>query len=158
VRLRCSSQLTPAVVDDKFFEAISAPEAWQVVEDYADAKSGILRPTNSALRVRDLVDQVADRFRPLPSAAHRLRFHRTVQLPLLEAYRARISSALDAFDTLTSGLIRAVPGAMTGDGRLTAGVSGLQRLVRAGVSARWIAGVCEGWSEDLVRARLVALS
>ena len=79
-----------------------------------------------------------------------------MQLPLLESYHTRIASSLDAFETLSSTFMRAVPGALgTGDGRgdgrkLTAGVEGVQRLCKALVSAKYIAGAMEMWGEDLV--------
>jgi hypothetical protein len=160
------------VVDDRYYEIISAPDAWQICQDYAEVG---LRPTNSALRIRDLVEQVtgeltgsgllflrslltiapADRYRPLPSFSHRLPFLLNIQLPLLEAYLARIVSAVDAFETLSHGFVRAVavPGTLgeTSGGHLTAGVTGLQRLLRAGISSRWMEGVCRGWGDDVVR-------
>ena len=71
-------------------------------------------------------------------------------------YHARVSSSLDAFETLSSTLMRAVPGALgSGDSRgdsrkLTAGVEGVQRLCKALVSARYLAGAMDTWGEDLV--------
>ncbi|GAA96748.1 uncharacterized protein L969DRAFT_97097 [Mixia osmundae IAM 14324] len=133
--------------DDKFFEIISASDAWQLNEDYAE--SG-LRPTHSALRIRDLFEQITDRYRPLPAFRHRLPFLTRIQLPLLDSYHGRIASSVDAFESLTFGLISSVPGSL-GEGpggRLTAGVSGLQRLLRAGISARWMQKTCRSWGED----------
>ena len=80
-----------------------------------------------------------------------------VQVPILELYHTRISESLDAFETLSSYLIRAVPGALTGQathGRdsknMTSGVEGAQRLVKAYISARWMSSVLATWGEDLV--------
>ena len=53
--------------EDKYYEIIGSPDAWQFNEDYTD--SG-LKPTNSALRVRDLVDQVTGTL-PLSSSLPR---------------------------------------------------------------------------------------
>lgn len=159
VRDRCSAhiltvQSPTTVIDDKYYEVISSTDAWHINEDYAAANSGVLRPTNSALRIRDLFDQVTDRYRPLPSFLYRLPFLTDIQLPLLESYLQRISSATDAFENLSFGLMRAVPGSLTGDNsaktRLTNGVNGLQRLIRAGVSATWMGSICKEWSEDVV--------
>lgn len=142
------------VIDDKFFEIIGKPEAWHINEDYTPSTSNGLRPTNSALKVRDLFDQVTDRYKPLPEFKHRLPFFADIQIPLLDGYLQRISSATDAFETLSYGLMRAVPGTLTGadsgSARLTNGLNGLQRLVRAYVSASWMASTCEEWSEDIV--------
>ncbi|TBU64736.1 RINT-1 family protein [Dichomitus squalens] len=146
---------------DQYFEIISAPDAWLVADDDEEdegesrAIDRELRPTNSARRVKALVEQVTDRYSPLPQFSHRTRFLIVVQLPLLESYHSRISSSLDAFETLSSTLLRAVPGALGsgnggGDGRkLTAGVEGVQRLCKALVSAKYLAGAMEVWGEDL---------
>ncbi len=99
-----------------------------------------------------------DRYSPLPQFVHRTRFMIVVQLPILESYHARISSSLDAFETLSSTFMRAVPGALGSDParpgdpkRLTSGVDGVQRLCKALVSAKYLAVAMEAWGEDLVR-------
>ncbi|EIN13385.1 hypothetical protein PUNSTDRAFT_129073 [Punctularia strigosozonata HHB-11173 SS5] len=154
--------------EDQYIEIISAPDAWTIAHDESD--DGVpseLRPTNSARRVKALVEQVTDRYSPLPQFTHRTRFLISVQLPILEQYHSRISASLDAFETLSSSLVRAVPGALgvgasgVGSGseqgvrwggdtrRLTGGVEGDQRLCKALVSARYIANAMETWGEDL---------
>ena len=97
-----------------------------------------------------------DRYQPLPRFTARTRFLITIQLPILESYHSRISSSLDAFETLSSSFVRAVPGALAGqvghssDTRtLTSGVEGMGRLVKASVSAHYIAVEMERWGEDL---------
>lgn len=117
-----------------------------------------LRYTVSARQLKSLVEQVTDRYSPLPNFTQRTRFLVDVQLPLLEGYRSRISSSLDAFESLSSAIVRAVPGALgaasNGDsknrGHPTAGVEGIMRLCKALVSARYISNAMEGWGEDLV--------
>lgn len=62
--------------------------------------------------------------------------------------------------------MRAVPGALgavtDSAGRsadpkhMTSGVEGVQRLVKALVSAKFIAAACEAWGEELVRLRDLA--
>lgn len=171
---------------DQYLEIISASDAWLIADEEEDADHDVraaereLRPTNSARRMKALVEQVtgtsfsalrhyasptdresdyADRYSPLPQYSQRTRFLIVVQLPPLESYHARISSSLDAFETLSSSLMRAVPGALgAGDGRgdsrrLTGGVEGVQRLCKALVSAQYLANAMETWGEDLVRAR-----
>jgi RAD50-interacting protein 1 len=100
---------------------------------------------------------------------HRTRFLASIQLPVLEAYRVRMASSLDAFETLSMSFVRAVPGALggvsasgAGSGgeqgvvwggdtrRLTSGVEGLQRLCKALISARFLASAMEGWGEETV--------
>lgn len=110
-----------------------------------------------------------DRYSPLPHFTHRTRFLISAQLPLLESYHSRISSSLDAFETLSSAFVRAVPGALgvniggggaegsvrVDTGRLTAGVEGVQRLCKALVSARFVEGAMESWGEELVSLTII---
>ena len=85
-------------------------------------------------------------------------------MPILELYHTRISESLDAFETLSSFLVRAVPGALAGQsgpGRdpknMTSGVEGSQRLVKAYVSAKWVGSVMAAWGEDLVCVNVCSL-
>lgn len=78
-------------------------------------------------------------------------------------YRGRIDSSLDAFETLSSAFVRAVPGALNVNlggkeeggvnvdtRKLTNGVEGVQRLCKALLSAKYIELSMEGWGEELV--------
>ncbi|GAA5915212.1 hypothetical protein JCM5296_005898, partial [Sporobolomyces johnsonii] len=133
--------------DKRYFDAIGATDAWHIIseEDYDAGEGGSgIRPTNSALRVKELAEQLADRYRPLP-LRHTLPFLLTLHLPLLQSYASRITSSLDAFESLSFGLL---PGALGQTTAATAGVGGVVRLVRAGVSARWMAERCDEWGED----------
>lgn len=80
-----------------------------------------------------------------------LPFLLTLHLPLLTSYSGRIASALDAFESLAFGIL---PGALSQTGSATAGLGGMLRLVRAGVSARWMAEKCSEWGEDAVSSVL----
>lgn len=98
-----------------------------------------------------------ERYQPLPHLVHKSHFLFDIQLPLLEAYLSRITGSLDAYERLSSSFVRAVPGALAGQvghgvdtKRLTSGVEGLTRVVKALVSARWIKAAMEAWGEDLV--------
>ncbi|KAL7344118.1 RINT-1 family protein [Rhodotorula toruloides] len=133
--------------NQRYFKVIGASDAWHIVseEDYdADAGGSGTRPTNSALRVKELAEQLADRYRPIP-LRHTLPFLLTLHLPLLQSYAARITSSLDAFESLSFGIL---PGALGQTTAATAGVGGVVRLVRAGVSARWMSEKCAEWGED----------
>lgn len=141
-----------AASEDKYYEIISSAEAWQLSESDSSNGNGSLRPTLSALRLRDLLESVTDRYKSLPSFFHRLSFLLSIQVPLIEAYLQRVASSVDAIETLSVGIMRAVPGAL-GEGagaRLSSGVGGVQRLIKAGLSARWMTGVCQTWSDDVV--------
>ncbi|EPS99064.1 hypothetical protein FOMPIDRAFT_1125069 [Fomitopsis schrenkii] len=150
---------------DQYMEIISASDAWLITNDSTDdaiVTERDLRRTHSARRIKALTEQITDRYSPLPKFSHRTQFLISVQLPVLEAYHARISSSLDAFETLSSSLLRAVPGALGSVGvssesmgragdpqRLTNGVEGVQRLCKALISARYISAACEAWGDDL---------
>ncbi|KAI0320451.1 RINT-1 family protein [Amylostereum chailletii] len=146
---------------DQYNEIISAPDAWTVADEAIDGQDGDsseteLRPTVSARRLKALVEQVTDRYSPLPQFGQRMRFLISVQLPLLESYHDRISSSLDAFESLSSVFVRAVPGALgavAGEkrdvNRLTSGSEGVIRLCKALVSAKCVRAALEAWGEDL---------
>ena len=103
------------------------------------------------------ISWISDRYKALPRFFHKTRFLIAVQVPILELYHTRISESLDAFETLSSFLVRAVPGNLAGQAssgsgnkNMTAGVEGSHRLIKAYVSARWMASVMASWGEDLV--------
>jgi hypothetical protein len=156
-----SHTFTYPVAMSRFYEILSAKDAWSIPNDTAEPDDAVspnhdVRPTVSARQLKALVEQVTDRYSPLPNFTHRTRFLIDVQLPLLEGYYNRIASSLDAFESLSSSFVRAVPGALgaasSGNkgGQLTAGVDGIMRLCKALVSAKYISAAMEVWGEDLV--------
>ncbi|TRM66203.1 TIP-1 family-domain-containing protein [Schizophyllum amplum] len=153
--------------EEQYRNIISAADAWQIADDDAEESAPQLKTTNAARRVKALVEQITDRYSPLPNATRKMRFLTTVQLPILEHYQGRISSSLDAFETLSSALLRAVPGALSFGGkeeggmsvdtqRLTAGVEGVKKLAKALLSARYLEVALQGWGEDLIFLELWA--
>jgi len=145
----------------RYYEILGIKDAWTISDDAADSddcssSNNDIRPTVSARQLKALVEQVTDRYSPLPNFTHRTRFLIDIQLSLLEGYYSRIAASLDAFESLSSSLVRAVPGALgatsSGDtrGRLTAGVEGVMRLCKALVSSKYISTAMENWGEDLV--------
>ncbi|KAF8559367.1 RINT-1 family protein [Imleria badia] len=148
--------------DDQYHEIISASDAWAIADDdrheYAQhypSSDTAAKATTSARRIKGLVEQVTDRYSPLPSFRQRTQFLIHVQLPILESYHSRISSSLDAFETLSSVLVRAVPGALGVEGprtdarKLTGGVEGSQRLCKALLSAKYIENAMRTWGEEV---------
>lgn len=133
---------------------------------------GSLKPSTFAVAYTPFTD----RYTALPDPLHRTRFLIVTQLPLLDQYRARMAASLDAFETLSSAFVRAVPGALgvgaSGAGagadqgvvwggdtrRLTGGVEGLQRLCKAFVSAKSLTSAMENWGEELVRLSFLSKS
>ncbi|ESK95519.1 rint-1 family protein [Moniliophthora roreri MCA 2997] len=150
--------------EDQYHEIISASDAWQIADDNPESEytNSDFKTTNSARRIKALVEQITDRYSALPNFSHRTRFLINVQLPILESYHGRISASLDAFETLSSALVRAVPGALgvtlgvkddtkvnVDTRRLTSGVEGVQRLCKALLSARHTEAAMEQWGEEL---------
>ncbi|KAI0281623.1 TIP-1 family-domain-containing protein [Russula aff. rugulosa BPL654] len=144
----------------RYYEILGAKDAWSMTDDATESDDAAshnndIRPTVSARQLKALVEQVTDRYSPLPNFTHRTRFLIDAQIPLLEEYYSRISSSLDAFESLSSSLVRVVPGALgttsngNSGGRLTAGVEGIMRLCKALVSARYISTAMDAWGEDL---------
>jgi hypothetical protein len=77
----------------------------------------------------------------------------------MSTYLSRISGSLDAFESLSSAFVRAVPGALAGNTRsgvyvdqakLTHGKPGLERLIKGWLSASWISSALRVWADDLV--------
>ncbi|KAG5650284.1 hypothetical protein H0H81_012762 [Sphagnurus paluster] len=149
--------------EDQYHDAISAADAWLIAIDDVhedEVHSRDVKSTNSARRICSLIEQVTDRYSPLPRFGQRTRFLLSVQLPILSLYHARITSSLDAFEALSSAFVRTVPGALNFGGKdegsihvdnrgLTSGVEGVQRLCKALLSAKYVESVMRGWGEDL---------
>lgn len=138
-------------------EIISSPTAWTISDTRDDDDDLTLPATESARQVRALLESITDRYSPLPALESRVAFVRVVQLPLLAAYHARVAGSLDAFETLSSAFVRAVPGALgqrVPDSRLT-GTAGLERLLKAYVSADYVLAALRAWSDDIVSRQLL---
>ncbi|CAK9780171.1 hypothetical protein CC85DRAFT_270800 [Cutaneotrichosporon oleaginosum] len=138
--------------ETQLHEIISSPTAW-IISDTRDDEDDLTVPaTESARQVRALLESITDRYSPLPSLESRVAFVRIVQLPLLAAYHARVAGSLEAFETLSSAFVRAVPGALgqrAPDSRLT-GTAGLERLLKAYVSADYVLAALRAWSDDIL--------
>ncbi|KAG5648249.1 hypothetical protein DXG03_006207 [Asterophora parasitica] len=151
--------------EDQYHDTIGAADAWLIAGDdehiIEDSPTRDIKSTNSARKLGTLIEQATDRYSPLPRFSQRTRFLLSVQLPLLEYYHRRISSSLDAFETLSSAFVRAVPGALgvtrgkeegsvhVDNRGLTTGVEGVQRLCKAFLSAKYVEAALQGWSEEL---------
>ncbi|KAF8973689.1 TIP-1 family-domain-containing protein [Flammula alnicola] len=126
-----------------------------------DNHSRDVKPTVSSRRMKSLIEQVTDRYSPLPHAMQKAHFLVMIQLPLLESYHDRISSSLVAFETLSSIFVRSVPGALNFSTRdtsinqddprhRTSGTAGANSLCKALLSASYIEACLEEWGEDMV--------
>ncbi|KAG8730619.1 hypothetical protein FRC11_006279 [Ceratobasidium sp. 423] len=131
--------------ESQYNEIITSPDAFAFTNDNnEESQQADVRPTNSARRIKALLEQVTGEFLI------------TVQVPILEAYYGRISSSLDAFETLSSSFVRAVPGALAGQvgagvdtRKLTSGHEGLQRLLKAYASASAMKGAMQEWGDSI---------
>ncbi|CAE7218412.1 unnamed protein product [Rhizoctonia solani] len=143
--------------EHQYNEIIISPDAFAFSNDgHEEFQQVDIRPTNSARRIKALLEQVTERYQPLPHYNQRARFLITVQVPILEAYYGRISSSLDAFETLSSSFVRAVPGALAGQigagvdtRKLTSGHEGLQRLLKAYASASAVKNAMREWGDSI---------
>jgi hypothetical protein len=159
--------------ETRYYSAITSPTASEIIprQDYynnnslnAEEQVGLTRPTESALRIKELIERLTLRFKPLP-LKHTLPFLLDLLLPILTSYSERINSGLDSFENLSffvgvGGGILTLPGNLTqlsstssGGGHNnnnseTSGVRGLTKLIKAGISARWMGEKCEEWGED----------
>lgn len=143
--------------EDTLNDIISSSTAWDLDADAdddmdgnGDEGSGGPR-TESARRVIALLLQITDRYASLPGLEYRQAFLKGVQLPLLNAYHTRISGSLDAFETLSSAFVRAVPGSLTlgrGTDEKLKGAAGLERLLKAHASARPVCTSLREWGDE----------
>ncbi|EIW69690.1 hypothetical protein M231_06298 [Tremella mesenterica] len=139
-------------------EIISSPDAWTIEDPPSEDERGLqpLRPTQSARQVKALIEQIQERYSPLPALENKIPFLTTIQLPLLSTYHRRISSSLDAFESVSSAFVRAVPGALANSrsgivydqSALTAGKQGLERLLKGLLSVDWVLEALKGWADD----------
>ncbi|KDR85307.1 hypothetical protein GALMADRAFT_204803 [Galerina marginata CBS 339.88] len=154
-------------VETQYQDIITAPDAWLIADEVdSDSHSRDLKPTVSSRKMKSLVEQVTDRYSPLPHPIQKAQFLLVLQLPLLESYHGRISSSLVAFETLSSIFVRSVPGALNFSMReaslqedprnRTSGPSGANSLCKALLSAGYIQACLEDWGEDMFFLQLWA--
>ena len=165
---------------DQYYASLTSGDPWKIVEHqgHESDQEQDLRPTNSARRVRELFEQVTgrpdhvsceffltwdmvDRYSTLPDIRQRLDFLSTIQLPILDLYRSRLSAFLDGFESVSASFVRAVPGAISRDPsrsggdnsirRETTGVSGAQKLSKALISTKYIIKAMQSWGDEMVR-------
>ncbi|KAK9313003.1 TIP-1 family-domain-containing protein [Lipomyces starkeyi] len=132
----------------RYQEIITTPDAWVI--DFDSVGETESKPTKSALRLRDLLETISERYKPLKSFVHRIRFLMDIQIAILDSYHNRISSSLDAFESLTSSIVRAVSGVHEEERKkMVDGLAGVERLCRAYGSAYAIRDALTDWGEDI---------
>ena len=131
----------------RYHNIIDAPESGEI--DYDSVDSGTTKPTKAAIRVNDLLETVTDRYRPLISFSQKLRFLIDIQIAIFDQFHDRLSSALEAYLTVTSALARAVQGVSKEEQAQLQGLGGLERLCRVYGSAEYLEKKMRDWSDDV---------
>lgn len=113
--------------------------------------------TKSARSLVSLLESVTERYCTLPSLSQRLAFLTRVQLPILRFYLSRLAKSLDAFESLSSAFVRAIPGGIdssgitsNSDSEMVKGLRGLGRLLKALLSANHISTSLRKWGETSI--------
>ncbi|KAK9464866.1 TIP-1 family-domain-containing protein [Lipomyces arxii] len=133
---------------DRYQDIIAAADAWVI--DFDAVGETETKPTKSAIRLRDLLETIIERYRPLKSFVHRIRFLMDIQIAILDSYHNRISASLDAFENLSSSIVRAVSGVAEEERKkMVYGFAGIERLCRAYGSANTIRDALRDWGDDL---------
>ncbi|EWC45231.1 hypothetical protein DRE_05958 [Drechslerella stenobrocha 248] len=131
----------------RYESIIAAEDAWLI--DYDSVEPNETKPTKSAFRLKELLELVTERYRPLQSFLQKLRFLMDIQITILEKYHDTISSSINAFKMLSSSIGRAVQGRGKQDLESITGLGGLERLCRVYGSALFLGNCMKDWSEDL---------
>ncbi|KAF3938505.1 hypothetical protein ABW19_dt0206149 [Dactylella cylindrospora] len=131
----------------RYENIIAAEDAWVI--DYDTVEPHETKPTKSALRVKDLLELVTERYRPLESFSQKLRFLIDIQITILDKYHDKIRGSIDAFKMLSSSIGRAVQGMGKQDADSVTGITGLERLCRVYGSALFLGNCMKDWGEDL---------
>ncbi|RPA89814.1 hypothetical protein L873DRAFT_1822137 [Choiromyces venosus 120613-1] len=131
----------------RYHNILDAEDAW--VLDYDSVEPKETKPTKSAIRLRDLLETVTDRYRPLTSFTQRLRFLIDIQISILDQYHDRLHSSVEAFKMLSSTIARAVQGTSKEEVQSLAGIGGLERLCKVYGSAMFLENCMRDWGEDI---------
>ncbi|KAH0566371.1 hypothetical protein GP486_000229 [Trichoglossum hirsutum] len=102
---------------------VSTKDAWEI--DYDSVDPSMTKSTKSAIRLKDLLETITDKF------------------------HNRLNSAIEAYMVLTSSIARAVQGVSKEDQASLAGVGGLERLCRVYGSAEYLEKAMRDWSDDI---------
>ncbi|KAH8692676.1 RINT-1 family protein [Talaromyces proteolyticus] len=128
----------------RYKDIIDTPESGHI--DYDGVESNATKPTNAAIRVNDLLETITERYKPLSSFSHKLRFLIEIQITIFDQFHERLHSGLEAYLAMTSTIGRTVQG---GDQGGLEGVSALERLCRIFGSAEYLEKKMQDWSDDV---------
>ncbi|CUS14102.1 unnamed protein product [Tuber aestivum] len=145
VRVELMGNLIVAL--SRYHNILDAEDAWII--DYESVEPKETKPTRSAIRLRDLLETVTERYRPLTSFTQRLRFLIDIQISVLDQYHDRLRSSVEAFKMLSSSIARAVQGTSKEEVQSLTGIGGLERLCKVYGSAMFMENCMRDWGEDI---------
>ena len=131
----------------RYQSIVSPAESHEI--DYDSVESGVTKPTKAAIRVNDLLETVTDRYRPLRSFQHKLRFLIDIQIIIFDKYHDALHSSLEAYLSMTSSIARAVQGISKEELEKVQGVGGLERLGRVYGSAEYLERKLRDWNDNV---------
>jgi RAD50-interacting protein 1 len=91
-----------------------------------------------------------DRYRPLASFSHKLKFVIDIQIAIFDRLHEYLQSNLEAYLTQTTSLGRAVTGVTKEQQEKLLGMEGLERLCKTYGSADYLERAMRDWSDDVV--------
>ncbi|CAO1635094.1 unnamed protein product [Sympodiomycopsis kandeliae] len=137
--------------------------SWAAAAAAANSPSKDGKTTRSARSIVTELQNLTTTYTPLPTLSQRLRFVTEIQLPILRMYQERLTRSLEAFESLSSAFMRAIPGGIEpgsgshsnsggggGDPDMVKGLRGLSRLLKAFLSAWYIHQELQKWSEQSI--------
>lgn len=107
------------------------------------------KPTHSAINLKDLLEGITEHYSSLRSVNYRMRFLLDIQIDIIEKYYEKLRDSIDAFDSMSSSLVRAVGGMSAESAKMVTGINGLERLCRIYGSLDYIASTLETWGQEL---------
>ncbi|EEP82617.1 conserved hypothetical protein [Uncinocarpus reesii 1704] len=129
----------------RYQDIIDATDSGEIEYDGVEATA--TKPTKAAIRVNDLLETITDRYRPLSSFSHKLRFLIDIQITIFDLFHERLHSGLEAYLAMTSTIGRTVHSS-TNQPNLE-GIAGLERLCRIFGSAEYLEKKMQDWGDDV---------
>ncbi|KAG0233317.1 hypothetical protein BGW42_007515 [Actinomortierella wolfii] len=105
-------------------------------------------PTKSAEKIKDLLEIITDRYRPL-SVLEQRAFLLDIQLDILNMYYRHIRGLVDQYESMTYSFVRNLPGAASQIEIDATGVDGLRKLCQWMSSIEYIKISLKEWSDDV---------
>lgn len=134
----------------KFNKIISHDDAFGIDYDSVDHK--ITKPTNSAILVRNLLNNLTLKYKLIRNLNFNLKLLASIQLRILERYFERLEELLDAFQSLFKRF-KIIKGSRD-DEVLITGEKGLENLLKIYCSVAYMIESMKVWDQDLLFIQL----